>query len=270
LGTARRLPKDAAPMKHSVKTALLPLCLLTLACGKAPGKTDAGYVPDETCGIDCPAQKAYGLLLNRCMEYSKTGVAADPADLGVLVRKVNTLEGGVKVLEVEYREAGQIRMTDNFRLENGDLLLARRTVQGGQRIQYQNAAGEIAGVPWAHLTTAAGENLTTSLQGGLLKNGEMTSEATTYKVTATTPDATNELTTPLKAYAEGVKLVFEEAPDHGADTRRIWVRDVGFVSFSSRFSLDSAAVATFYRLQRVREVGPGIDGGEVDCGFGSP
>ncbi len=246
------------------------LCTST-GCGKTPGKADAGYVPDESCGIDCPAQKAYGLLVNRCMEYSKTGSAADPADLGVLVRRVNTLEGDVKVLEVEYREAGQIRMTDNFRLENGDLLLARRTIQGGQRVQYQNPAdGPIVGVSWLHLSTAAGENLSTTLSAGLLKSGTLSNEATTYKVTAVAPDAANELTTPLKAYPEGVKLIFEETPDHGADTRRIWVRDVGFVSFSAKFSLDPAAPATFYRLQRIREVGPGVDGGDVDCGFGSP
>ncbi len=256
-----------------MKRAALPTALLLAAalaaCGKPTTTPDAGYVADDSCGLDCAVQKAFGLVINRCFEYSDSATAKDPADLGVLVRGVKALEGDVKVLEVEYRQSGQILMTDNFQMTNGRLLLARRTFRVGDRVQYEDASGNISGVPWARPDLQAGETANTTTQAGLLKSGQLTSEATKYKVTSVAPDPINELTTPLKAYESGVKLIFEESPDHRSDSRRIWVRDLGFAAFSSP-GLAGPSGQPFYRLQKVRDLGPGVDGGDVDCGFGSP
>ena len=85
LGTAGCLRHDAHP--HEACTAPLCLPVVLFACGTAdPVVPDAGVI-DTCCGIDCAAQRRYGLLVNTCFEYSASSAAQDPADLGVLVTR---------------------------------------------------------------------------------------------------------------------------------------------------------------------------------------
>ena len=113
------------------------------ACGPVKQKVDAG--PDTSCGLDCAAQAYFGIVLNRCFEYSTDPLTAQtPPSLGVWVRdtrdpmtgKMFELEGGIQVIPVEYRQGGQIIQTDYFTFNGGDLTLMRR-IAGTQSVTYQ-------------------------------------------------------------------------------------------------------------------------------------
>lgn len=243
------------------------LALLLAACPQPPPPPPPDAGPDTSCGLDCAAQERYGLILNRCFEYSTTSFPANPAELGVLVSKAPDLEGGLKVLQLEYLQSGQIRMTDAVTIKEGVLLLARRTFLPGQSVTYRDASGKIVGAKWLTLQTGAGESLVSSAQADVQGSGPKM-EPTSYRVTTAQPTA-SELSVPLQRFDTGVKLLFSETPDHGADPRRVFVPGTGFVLFSSYFSPLVSGTAQEYRLQRIRDLGT-PDAGSAECGFGSP
>ena len=55
---------------------VLSLLLVLTACGPVKPTTDGGSV-DDSCGIDCVSQNRYGLIANRCFEYSVSDTTAD-------------------------------------------------------------------------------------------------------------------------------------------------------------------------------------------------
>lgn len=246
---------------------LIPLLILTAACGEMKKVVDAG--PDTSCGFDCAAQARFGLIQNRCFEYSSDPTTkTDPPALGAWVRTMTTLEGGVQVLPVEYRAGGQILAVDNFAIKNGDLWLMRRQfIRDGQSVTYKTGSA-ITGVKWFSLGSAAGENASTDADAFVVgSSGTGTTTATSYQVSTSMPSV-SELKTPLLTYSDGVKVLVGETPDHGSDTRRIWVPDTGFTLISSSFSI-AGGTALPYLLQRVRDPGT-PDGGAADCSLGSP
>jgi hypothetical protein len=250
---------------RSLLMSLLTVALV--ACGSRPTATpDAG--PDTSCGLDCAAQGRYGLVVERCFEYSSGATAQIPPAMGAWVRPVFTLEGGLKVLPVEYRVNGQTRMIDSFAIKDGSLYLVRREFSGtGQSVSYKDGMS-LSGVQWLTQETGPGETYNSSADAFVANQSGGVSTPTSYRVT--TPAATaSELKTPLATFDAGVKLLVGETPDHGSDPRRIYVPDVGFVLISSSFSLLPGALTTEFRLQAIRDIGS-PDGGAGACSVGSP
>ncbi len=253
-----------------MRIALL-LSSLVIACGTpSGGAVDGG--PDTSCGLDCAAQQTYGLIVNRCFEYSDdTSKKKDPPTLGALVLPVFTLDNKVKVLPVEYRQGGQLKMRDSFAIVKGELLLVRREFPAtGQSVTYRDSSLQLAGVKWLE-TAAAGDQTYTTTAKALLagSSGAGNSTDSSYRVTTAVPSSA-ELKTPLNAYLDGLKLLFAESPtDNGSDSRRIFVPNVGFVLIASPFSLAPGAQVTAVMLQRVREMGT-PDAGAGDCSQGAP
>ncbi len=252
-----------------MRLALPALAAVLAACGPpTTTRPDAG--PDTSCGLDCAAQNRFGLVVNRCFEYSSDPLNKQPLPaMGAWVKPVFTLEGGVKVLPVEYRVTGQINMIDNFAFRDGELYLMRREFsRTGQSVTYKDSANAIVGVKWLSQGTGAGETLTTAATGFLVnQSGNGTNDATTYKVT-TFAGTTSELRTPLETYPSGLKLIYSETPNHGSDTRRVWVPDVGFVLLASDFSLTPGSPTPLV-VQRIRDIGT-PDAGTEDCSLGAP
>lgn len=264
MSTAPREPRYVRPTMQRIA---LTASLLLLACGPKPSNgQDAG--PDTRCGLDCFAQQRYGLIVERCFEYSSDPLnAQDPPALGVWVRPVFTLEGGVKVLPVEYRQNGQIKMIDSFGIVDGTLRLMRREFSGtGQSVTYKTGR-DITGVQWLALGSAAGETYTTSTDAFIANASNTTTVPTTHRMT-TAAASSSELRTPLQTYTQGLKLLVGETPDHGSDPRRVYVPDVGFVVIVSSFSL-AGGTAVPLSLQKVRDIGS-PDGGSEGCSLGSP
>lgn len=238
---------------------------LTTGCGEQPKPTpDAGV--DTSCGIDCVAQERYGLIVNRCFEYSDTStdVQLIPA-VGVQVSEVRELEGGVKVVSVDYYRSGLREMTDNFMLVDGALKLARREWHAGPggSVTYRDEANNIVGVTWLQPDTAAGQNVVSDVVADVV-SGMRTSEPTTYTVVTSAPSM-NEKTVPAGTYENAVKLIFNEQPAHGYDGRRVFSEGVGFPVFSSTFALGTTGGTPYY-LQGIRDIGT-ADGGTHACGF---
>jgi hypothetical protein len=246
---------------------LLPLAAAALAlataCEPPKPKPDAG--PDTSCGLDCVAQENYGLVLNRCFEYSsdRFGAGTSPA-LGVLVKPaLFDLEGGIKALEVDYLQGGQSVQTDFFVLTGGDLVLMRRIARA-QSVSYRTGT-TLTGVKWLSQGTATGENFTTNTTAFLSRDNS--EAATAYRVTTEVPGA-DEKRTPLATYEDGVKILFGESPDHGSDSRRVFVPGVGFTLIASPFNLAGGAPTPVY-LQRIRDLGT-PDAGDAPCSLGAP
>ena len=245
--------------------------IVVVACGEMKPTPDAG--PDTSCGLDCAAQTRYGLLPNRCFEYSTDGTtASNPPSLGVWVlKKPNPsnddltfeLEGGTRTLVVEYRQGGQVVQTDFFGIKDGDLMLMRR-IAGGSSVTFRTDTA-ITGVKWLSMGTGVGENFSTSTTAFLSRDNSST--PTTYRVTTDAPTAT-EKRTPLMTYENGVKVLFGEMPDHGADPRRVFVPDVGFTVIVSPFNLNGGTPAPHF-LQRIRDIGT-PDAGSDSCSLGVP
>lgn len=244
---------------------------LLVACGPSNMKPkDAGTPVDTSCGLDCDAQKNYGLLLNTCFEYAAGPTAEDPPALGVFVREVFTLEGGVKTLTVEYLAGGQKKMTDAFGIVDGKLLLMRREFAGGQSVTYKNTANDIVGVTWLEPSSANGSNVSTTSNADVLMGGSnRKSESTTYRVTLDEAP-TSQITVPAMGspFTGALRMSFSEDPDHGSDGARAFKPGVGFVYFSSAFQL-TGGTAPQYRLQKLRTIGAG-DGGDKPCSLGTP
>lgn len=249
---------------------LLLMALITTACGGAStGGGDAG--PDTSCGLDCAAQNTYGLIVNRCFEYSDDASRKkDPPSLGALVLPVFTLDNSLKVLPVEYRQGGQLKMRDSFAIKDGELLLVRREFPAtSQSVTYRDSALKVSGVKWLQLDSTSGATYTTNAKALVVdQSGAMNSTDSTYRVTTLVPSAA-ELKTPLNAYTDGLKILPGESPtDNGSDSRRVFVPNVGFVLIASSFSLAPGAT-TPMSLQRIRDMGT-PDAGAGDCSLGAP
>lgn len=241
---------------------------LFAACGPVKPKPDAG--PDTSCGLDCVAQEYFGLVLNRCFEYSTDPLTKQtPPSLGVWVRdrepsgELFKLEGGIPVISVEYRQGGQIVQSDYFTFNGGDLTLMRR-IAGTQSVTYRTDMA-ITGVKWLTQGTAAGENFSTNTTAFLSRDNSST--ATAYRITTDAPTAA-EKKTPLATYENGFKILFGESPDHGADSRRVFVPGTGFVIIASPFNLLGGS-PTPHHLQRIRDIGT-ADAGAESCSLGVP
>jgi hypothetical protein len=249
------------------RLALALLSCALVACGPSKPRPDGGTI-DTSCGIDCAAQAKFGLIIGTCFEYSNTNAGQNPASLGAEVLELFTLEGDVKVIPVEYRELGQLRMRDSFGIVDGELKLMRREFAGGNSVTWKDASNAIVGVGWLRTTSATGETLegdrtaTTVTAGGAGMNAPAT-----HKVTLNTA-VTSDLNTPLKAYPDGLSMLFNAAP--GTDNRRTWVPDVGFIGFSNTFTLGGSGTATPYKLQKIRNLKDTDGGTVVPCGFGAP
>ena len=250
------------------RTFFAATAVFLFACGPGPKpKPDAGV--DTSCGIDCAAQRHYGLILGRCFEYSDTMSAQTMPALGVLVRKIMPLEGMVPTIQVDYLQGGQTRMTDSFVIASGVLRHARReTFPVIESVTYKDDAGNITGVSWLDMTAADGQVFNTNAQADVKATSGKVTEATAYKTTLFAA-GTSELNVPLKKYDQGLQMLFAETPkDHGLDGRRVFVPEVGFILFSSSFSLSPGGPVLQYRLQKIRDLA--ADGGAGDCGQGGP
>ena len=241
---------------------------LSTACGPVKPTVDAG--PDTSCGLDCAAQEVFGLVLDRCFEYSTDPlVKQTPPALGVWVRgrdekgKLFELEGGIQAIPVEYRQGGQIIQTDYFVFKNGDLTLMRR-IAGNNSVTYRTDMA-ITGVKWLSQGTAAGENFSTSTTAFLSRDNSST--PTTYRITTDTPTG-GEKKTPLATYENAYKLLIGATPDHGADPRRVFVPGTGFTIIASPFNLLGGS-PTPNHLQRIRDIGT-ADAGTESCSLGVP
>lgn len=251
-------------------SSLSPMAVAVVLVGCGPMKPTVDAGPDTSCGFDCAAQNRYGLIFDRCFEYSTdSSTGSSPPSLGVWVRKETTadglfeLEGSVKTITVEYRQSGQTVQTDAFAIKNGDLYLMRR-IAGGKSVTFKTN-GVITGVKWLTMGTASGENFSTSADAFL--SSDNSSTPTTYRVTTDTPTAI-EKRTPMQTWDTGVKLIFGETPDHGSDPRRVWVPDTGFTLIASPFNLLGGSPTAHY-LQRVRDLGT-PDAGTEACSLGNP
>ena len=241
------------------------VCLLA-ACGASGGKTDAGVI-DTSCGFDCAAQKKLGLIPGTCFEYSKNGMKQTIPDLGVLVLAPSELEGGLKVVELDYLESGQTKMRDALTLKNGELFLVRRSYQPGQSVSFRDTANTLSGVKWLTSQTSGGENYVTTgiadVVGGAGGRKQDPSTYTTVVVEASGP----ELTTPMQTFDAGLTLVQSETGNHAADSLRVFVPNVGFVRFSTSFDLAGAGSGG-YRLQEVRDMNASDGGTPKTCSLG--
>lgn len=227
---------------------------------------DAGRQIDTSCGLDCEAQKKFGLIINTCFEYADSPTATDPPAIGAVVKELFTLEGGIKTIPVEYRASGQTKMIDYFGITDGKLLLMRREFSAGQSVTFKNAANDITGVAWLDLTSDLGTNLSSTSNADVLTGGSnRKSESTTYRVTLDAPSQ-SQITEPIQAepFDGGLRMLFSESPDHGSDAVRIWVPQLGFINFSTSFEI-AAGTASQYRLQKIRTIG--TDGG-AQCSLG--
>ena len=248
--------------------ALSTLVVLA-ACGPVKPTTDGGSV-DDSCGIDCAAQKRFGIIANRCFEYSVSdSMKNDPPKLGALVKPVFTLEGGVKVMPVEYREGGQTLMIDNFSFENGNLKLLRREFpRQGRSVTFRNDAMGITGVTWLLADAAPGQSQTTNTQADSVdQSGMHTLEAASYRVSIQAPTPP-QLKTPLSDYSSGLRLLTSQMPDRGADPIRTFVADLGFITITSPFNYAGGNPTPVF-LQRVRDLGS-ADAGSEPCSLGIP
>lgn len=236
---------------------------LATACDPVKPTVDAG--PDTSCGLDCAAQQAFGLMKNRCFEYSSSPLNKQtPPDLGVWVKpELFELEGGISTIEVQYRRGGQTVQTDFFTLPNGELTLVRR-IAGNQSVTYRTGSA-ITGVKWLTQVTGPGENFSTNSTAFLSRDDSST--ATAYRVTTDTPSAT-EKKTPLDTFETAFKVLFGESPDHGADSRRVFVPGTGFTLIASPFNLLGGSPTPVY-LQRIRDIGT-PDAGAESCSLGVP
>jgi hypothetical protein len=246
----------------------LMLTLVLVSCGQMKPVVDAG--PDTSCGLDCDAQRRYGLIIGRCFEYASTGNMKDnPPALGVEVLPLFTLaEANLKVIPVQYSSGGQSKMRDSFIIVNGDLKLVRREFTNGNKSVTYKDGSTISGVKWIDLNVSVGQNNNTTTTAQVTNSaGNSMEEATTYRITTSDP-LTSELKTPFMIFDGGIKLSPGETPDHGSDGRRIFVPDVGFVLISSSFSISSGSALPYY-LQRIRDLGT-ADAGAQPCGLGNP
>ncbi len=222
---------------------------------------DAGRTIDTSCGLDCEAQQEYGLILDRCFEYSKSATQrASPPDLGVYVRRVFTLEGDVPTIEVVYyRGGGNIAATDFFTLPDGALTLVRRSPTGATSLTYLQD-NKVDGVTWLTSGAVVGARIETARDARL--GDDVT--GTQYRVDVVEAVAADLNTVDAGVETDGgIKLLFGETPAHYYDSQRVFVPGLGFV----RLTPSAAIVQDVpHYLQSVRDIDR--DAGTPTCGLG--
>jgi hypothetical protein len=232
---------------------MIALVLLAGCGGNGGGTPDAGV--DDSCGIDCAAQTTFNLIVGKCFDYSATSTAQSPADLGAQVGDPVTLEGGVKGIPVTYRSGGLTKMEDIYTIKNGDLYLLRRSWQGSESVTYKDDSGNIVGVLILRPTTGPGENLGTPVKADFINGSARTSDQTTYSI-STVAATSAEQKVPMQQFTDGLKLLISETPLHGADTRRFFVKEKGFIKFSSTLQI-VGGTSQEYSLQNIKDVAAG-------------
>lgn len=237
------------------KTVLLAvtasLSVSLAACGGTRNTPDAGPVVDTSCGIDCALQEEYGLIVNRCFEYSDDNAVASPPDLGIAIERVVELEGGQQAIRAVYYQQGLLVLEDSYILANGALKLARRSDETGRSVTYTDDAGAIQGVTLVEAGLTTGPNDSEAVTA-VLSLGDL-QEATQW--TWNTPPVTlNEKTAPLGTFEEAVTISYNETPGHAMDPRLVFVRGTGFLMRSTRLSLEQSDPALPYKLQTVRDL----------------
>jgi hypothetical protein len=220
---------------------------------------DAGTI-DTRCGLDCAAQLKLGLIAGTCFEYSDTMAMQSTPVISAEVLPVTALEGGINVMQLKYTSGGVPRMKDSFAIVDGTLKLLRREFgTGNSSVSYKDSSNALEGVTWMRANSMASENYSSTTSADVVA-GTRRTDATTYRSTLAAA-AASELIVPLATFDGGIKLLFSETPDHGSDSRRVFVPEVGFVLFSSALS-PTGGTSQEYRLQKVKNV----DGGSA-CGF---
>ncbi|MGV3624638.1 MAG: hypothetical protein ACO1OB_27710 [Archangium sp.] len=250
-----------------MRTLFFAALSVALAACSPPQRMPVDAGPDTSCGLDCVAQEEFGLIVNRCFEYSADPLAPEvlQPSLGVWVREVFELEGGIKTLPVEYRRGGQTIGIDYFAFVNGNLTLMRR-IAANSSVTYRSD-GAITGVTWLPLGAGAGQNFSTTRDAFLSSNN--TSTSTVYRVT-TQEASTAEKRNPAGVDATtGFTMIFGETPDHGSDSRRVFVPGTGFIVITSPFNLAGNPSSVPNHLQRIRDIGT-ADAGSEGCSLGVP
>ena len=245
------------------------LALALVACPPMPNTQDAGRMVDNSCGVDCEAQRHYGLIANRCYEYSDSPTSAQATPvLGAWVKPVFTLEGNVPVMPVEYRVSGLLMMKDSFAFADCHLwLMWRDWPMTSESVTYKNEASAIVGIKWLESDSVAGETVNSSAKADVVTNmsGAHTVKDSTFRTSLAEPSAT-ELRTPLENFASGLTLVLNESPDNnGIDPQRIFVPERGFVVIQTSLQRTGGSALRRY-LQAVRDIGT-PDSGSSDCGI---
>lgn len=242
------------------------LSIALAACSPPRPMVDAG--PDTSCGIDCAAQEEFGLIINRCFEYSTDPTTGEsPPSIGALVKPIFELEGGVKSIPVEYMRGGQSLGIDYFTIVDGQLTLLRRIAgQPARSVTYLTGT-TVTGVTWLPMGAASGQNFSTTRDARLSADDSITS--TVYRVTTDVPTVGEKRNPAMIASDNAFKLIFGETPDHGSDPRRIFVPGTGFTVIVSPFNLLGNSSAVPNHLQRIRDIGS-PDGGSDPCSLGAP
>jgi hypothetical protein len=236
--------------------------VLAAGCGGGGSVPDAGTPVDSSCGIDCAAQATFGLLQGSCFEYSASNVMASPPDLAAEVEPVVTLEGGVKVMQVRYTTGGQLKMQDSFTIVGTNLKIVRREWgAGNSSVSYEDSTNALQGVDWLQTDSTTSGSFST-MDTARVIGGTGGMDATTFAVTLATPSS-SELAVPYKTYDSAVKMLLSETPDHGVDSRRIFVPQTGFSLISTPLAQGSGGTSQEYRLQNVKNT---ADAGTA-CGF---
>lgn len=250
-----------------MRTLLFAVLSVALAACSPPQREPVDAGPDTSCGLDCAAQEEFGLIINRCFEYSNDPLAPEllQPSIGVWVRDVFELEGGVKTLPVEYRRGGQIIGIDYFAFEGGNLVLMRR-IAANSSVTYRTGTA-ITGVTWLSSGAAAGQNFSTTRDAVLSADNSSTS--TIYRVTTQESSASEKRNPAGVATDTAFTLIFGETPDHGADSKRVFVPGTGFTLITSPFNLAGSPSAVPNHLQRIRDIGT-PDAGTEPCSVGLP
>lgn len=250
-----------------MRTLLFAALSVALAACSPPQRTPVDAGPDTSCGLDCAAQEEFGLIVNRCFEYSTDPLAPEvlQPSLGVWVREVFELEGGIKTLPVEYRQGGQTIGIDYFAFENGGLTLMRRIARNTS-VTYRTGTA-ITGVNWLPSGAGANQNFSTTRDAFLSSDNSSTS--TVYRVTTADSSPSDKRNPAGVATDTAFTLIFGETPDHGSDSKRVFVPGVGFTLITSPFNLAGNPTAIPNHLQRIRDIGT-ADAGSEGCSQGVP
>ena len=240
-----------------MKTRLLLLpALAVAACGPAKSSPDAGV--DTSCGIDCAAQAEYGLLPQACFEYTGNNLPA----LGVQVGPAETLEGGMAVMPVTYKQGGLTKQVDYFTVKDGALVQVRREWPAAGSVSYQDGSGNLVGVTWLSPGQGAGE-VTRNTVNARWVQGSTDRIDTDTKFDVSLEEATPlSLKTPKETFPSGLRLNISEVPEHASDIRRVLVRGTGFIRFSSPLDPAGSGTAGEYELQSIKT----LPEGSFDCG----
>lgn len=242
--------------------AALAVAALAFCACPEPQKEPVDAGPDTSCGLDCAAQREFGLTFKRCFEFSPSPALPEyPQTFAIYVKGLFTLEGDVDTIEVQYLSSGQIRGQDFFTLPGGTLTLARR-ISGGSSATYLNN-GVVDGVQWLPMGTIAGAQIDTTRDERL--SSGTTTEDVEYRVTTLAPSAGDLTTVDASIDTDGgYVMIFNSTPAAKSDTQRVFVPGLGFTRVTPSPSIIAGGVP--YYLQAVRDID--LDAGTDPCSLG--